>query len=254
VRLSVFDLIAHLLGPYALQCQELRVWPQINEFLERLSESLSEMTRRLDDAVVCAVSAFSHTVCRARLNLNQLLSQGGFCRLAVSEDDANPLIAARSAAARAVSRERESGAVQSRTVSRTNRFIPEGLLAASPVSGTVYLNLKSRFVDGVVEENRRAALLESVREYLQQELSREFGSLVQLCGCEGAESEGPDLIVYGEGVEFHNTSNSPAVDRDNLPLSTHRAEGFLCAQADCQNLPAVIRPVDVYSILNAIVA
>ncbi|HEY9868317.1 MAG TPA: hypothetical protein V6D08_04065 [Candidatus Obscuribacterales bacterium] len=254
MRLSVFDLMAHILGPDALSCQELRFWPQIKEFLERLNESLSEITQRLDDTVVCAVSAFSHTACRARLNLNQLLCQGGFCQLAVSEGEDNPLMAARAAAALAVSREREGGTVPSRMVSRTNRFVPEGLLAASPVSGTVYLNLKSRFVDGAVEENRRAALLESVRKYLEQELLGEFGALVQVCGNEEAESGGPDLVIYAEGVEFHNTSNAPAVDRDNRPLSTHKAEGFLCAPADCQNVPAVIRPVDVYSILNAIVA
>lgn len=252
MRLGVFDLIAHLLGSDALMCRELRFWPQMKEFLERLSESLSEMTGRFDDAVVCAVSAFSHTACRARLSLNELLSQGGFCRLAASEEDANPLMAARSGAARAVGPEPQSGAVQSRMVSRTNRFIPERLLAASPVSGTVYLNLKNRFVDGVVEENKRGALLTSVRKYLEEELSREFGSLVQILTPDGAESGGPDIVIYAEGVEFHNMSNSPAVDRDNRPQSTHKAEGFLCAPADCQNLPAVIRPVDVYSILNAI--
>jgi hypothetical protein len=40
------------------------------------------------------------------------------------------------------------------------------------------------------------------------------------------------LMIYGEGLEFHNSCIGPAIDRINKPRTAHSCEGFFCLPND----------------------
>jgi hypothetical protein len=87
IRISFFDRIAHLIGTDYLSDQNLIYTKPISEFLSTLDDWLASLLDREVD--ISIVSAFSHTSCSSRFNLNRLLQDGMFLEFENIELDAS---------------------------------------------------------------------------------------------------------------------------------------------------------------------
>ncbi len=248
LRLSVFDLLSHMLGPDFLLAEKLSVWPDIEDFLGFLDRALIEICTRADADLLFVLSSFSHTACEARLNLNELLACGGFCRLASRETQIGPVIERRKAAIQA-------GAAQAvidplALVSPASLFDPSRTIAGSPVAGAVYLNRSDRFAEGTVAAGDLDREFQEVKEYLGRELNREFGGRLFMWSEVDAGRRCPELMIYVDGVELHDLQGSAPIDRRNRPRSTHRAQGFICLASGCDRWQGAVKPPDIYTVLT----
>jgi hypothetical protein len=257
-RVSVFDQLAHLIGSDSLFCQGLIESKELEEFWTSLGTGLSEIAELCADTTLAVISTFSHVNCRARLNLNELLSLAGFCVLRKTENaEMTSIIERRRSAALALAKAEvavESAAAQQPAVSSTSCFELERTVAGSPTAGAVYLNRKSRFASGIVEDFQVNVILERVEDYLRNYLTKEFASGFQLEKIIGGHERSPDLIVQINGVELHNTLGPPWLDRHNHPRSTHCGAGFIALSASLSSLSAPTSPLQLYKLLKEVVA
>lgn len=255
LRVNVFDLLSHLLGNEFLGCDDLLFSPEISEFVSFFDECLKQVQAELTDLSICFVSAFSHGECHARLNLNQLLQEGGFCRLDAGGDVSPAQMKRRAAATRLVKSAGSGGSGDKEPlVARSNSFNSSRTLAGSPVQGCIYVNGKDRFVDGIVEQGDRASVVERVHSYLSRELSKAFGSRSLIWTApDRRHARYPDLMVYVEGVELHNSFGPPLIDYVSKPRSIHAPEGFVWLPLAESARPAVLEPVQVHVELKNII-
>ena len=246
LRITVFDLLTHLLGPGYLLCEQLSLWPSIKTFLQFLDTSLKRISQLAADSYMYLISTFSHIVCRARLNPNQLLAQGGYCNFAPQEVANQDMTRRKRASLVVAGKKTEIHWAAQSLISLTSRFEASRTAAASPVYGTVYLNLQDRFKDGIVSQRHALPLMVEVAEYLKYALELEFGNgdyifrPLRPCLDEPSLKLGqenatlsiapgiPDLIISIDGVELTDSSQTPIIDYENHPHSVHKYEGFVC--------------------------
>lgn len=253
VRLTVFDLLSHLLGADFLFDQNLRVYDELKSFLTVLDLWMNFVRNEFPDAAVGLLSTVSHTECRARVNLNQILWQGGFCKLLDENGVQEAAILSRRKAASLffgnsnTSQVQTIGAEPVLAVSPSCMFDLSVTTCASAVQGGIYLNLKNRYDGGIVDSADAPGVLSAVREHITAVFLRELDITPNIWQNESIGSNGPDLMIYAEGIEFHNTSSGIAVDRVNKPRSTHAAEGFvwLPQEFDCSS--GSMTPLDFHA-------
>jgi predicted AlkP superfamily phosphohydrolase/phosphomutase len=236
IRITVFDMLAHLLGPDYLSCRHRLVWPYIKSFLSELDKMLTDIDGIRPHSYKCVISTFSHVPCRAQVNLSQVLAQGGFCQARELDEVERSELANRMQAVLAINSAKMAGALP--LVSLTKPFDISRTTVASPVYGAIYLNKKDRFSDGIVADKDSPSLLAEVTKFLNSALSRELGEGTyvfpsqsdlpsQLEGKPAYQFFTPELVVSIDGVEFHDASHIVAIDHENHPRSTHNYNGFV---------------------------
>jgi hypothetical protein len=253
LRVSVFDLLAHLIEPDFLHSEQLSYWKDIDKFLSSFSTALAAIFEQIDLSRTVVFSSFSHVPCHSRLNLNLLLEKGGFCRLEEKSEDARLLASGTRADAVKLLNWAGDAPPNSRPmVSKTNSFDLRHTYAGSPVQGAVYLNRKDRFENGTVDGGEVLELRNKVATYLTEELQKELGQKVFLWHSERRNQEpmGPDLMVYATGVEIHNTAEGPIFDRSNRPRTTHAGEGFVLLPIRFASLPEKVGGLDLHNAMR----
>jgi len=252
VRLTAFDLLFHLLGVEYLHDRELVFHDQVRDFLSTLDAWLQELLDSFPDAVSCLMSTFGHSPCVARVNLNEILYRGGFCEPASERADFDRE-QRRAMASLLLQKSAHSGvgADESQTLAVTPcwKFNLAGTVCGSPVQGAIFLNLKERYDGGIVESSEAARLLEDVRQYVVVALKTELGIEPDVWQSEHIGSTGPELIIYADGIEFHNSSIAPAVDAINKPRSAHTCEGFVWLPRGISPRSEAVTPLQLHELL-----
>jgi len=251
IRLSLFDHIAHLIGTGFLIDEDLVYRAEIRQFLGFLDDWLCGLFS--EGHQVYLISAFSHKACESRLNLNELLSRGGFLTFGRLDSAAMRRVAALEALASDNGDQQSVGSkanLHAQVSCQQAIFDCSRTLAASSVLGFVHVNSEDRFEDGVVKrmdvEGTRAVL----REFLDNALRRSFGEAYSIWSknevrgqaSERVHRELPDLVVYVPGAEFHNSADLRFGPSDR-PRSVHSPDGFFWSPSD--QLPSSILPIDI---------
>ncbi len=254
IRLTVFDTLPHLLGPDYLSCQHRLVWPLIKSFLCELDQVLENIFQISKESSKCVLSTFTHTACRARLNLNHLLASAGLCRLRNNHRYEQSLLSQRLQAVQAVySRKQGGNDVGLPVVSLTKRFDTATTFAASPIYGAIYLNRQDRFADGIIASKDEDSILHETQDYLKSTLSREFGPEDFVFSVKRKTDRksfsGPELIVSIAGVDLHDASHTRGIDHDYHPRSTHNYHGFVWLSNTEKRKSQQIKTTEVYRYL-----
>lgn len=240
-RLSFFDQLAHLLGLRFLEAEDLFSFGEIKKFLRELDEAIKHFSLQ-ENLQMSFVSNYSHAPCVGTLNLNLVLAAGGFTELA----DAQTLSRANT--------QRMNVASAMWKPTAHNLTTLEGCLdtsqtlAASPVSGCVYINKRTVFDDGIVDDDDYLTVRGDVISYLHKFLSPRYGQgyAIDVYPHELNSTKAPDLIVKIDGVEFQNLSPSMA---PITPLTTHIAKGFALLPERLES-EAHISATQLASVLN----
>ncbi len=214
-RLSVFDYLSHLIGTNFLAAKDLTVYKSLEKLLRQFDDALQVFSAG-DFALV---SAHSHTPCLGTINLNLLLASGGFLYIDTEEGSSR----------NRSERLKVASALWQPTThhltSLDGRLDTSRSVAASPVSGCVYINKRTVFDDGIVEDSDYLKVREAITSYLGSVLGSRFGRAFSLetYPHQLNSSSAPDLIVKIDGVEFNNLSESMT---PVAPLTTHNPSGF----------------------------
>ncbi len=214
-RVTLFDYLFHLVGLNYLQATDLSIFGALRKFLLELDSAIEVFTA--DDAVKAAlISAYSHVACVGTLNLNLVLAQGNYLRLAEHSS---------------VRTNTERMKVATSLWKPTTHYLTtlEGRLetseslAASPVAGCIYINKNSVFEDGIVTDENYKKLRSDVANYLHNFLSSGLSHpfKIEIHPAELNHTTAPDLFISIDGVEFHNLSVNAIT-----PHTTHKASGF----------------------------
>lgn len=215
-RITLFDYLFHLLGLNFLRATDLSVFSVLKNFLSELDGALEIFLS--DDAIkIALLSAYSHVACMGTLNLNMVLAQGQFLKLA---DEAT-----------SSQTHNERVKVATSLWEPTTHYLTtlEGRLqssetvAASPVAGGLYINKNSVFDDGIVSDENYKKIRSDIADYLHNFFSSGLGRpfKIEVHPAERNHTLAPDLFVSMEGVEFHNLSGNAIT-----PRTTHKATGF----------------------------
>lgn len=252
-RFSIFDQLAHLLGAEYLDDPNLWINHRLTEFTARLNDAINSLI--LKKLNVYVLSSFSHSRCRARFDLNRFLKRENLLSL----NDTRVSSPSRQSAKRNEALEAILGE-ESRSLfgmaTSEGRIIPSETVAASPVSGCVYINDKQRFRDGLIETQDLASIRERVRIHLTDELDTIFGGLFSIHT--NPESRKllhnkslalPDFIIHLDGIELHDESD-PLLSGADKPRSTHSSKGFLLLPRSMKLNALQIRTTDVCGILG----
>lgn len=223
VRLTYFDQIQHIYG--------LQEWlhPKHLSFpiTERIIKALETFTQTLLKRCgqISILSAYSLTRCSSRFNLNALLKEAGFLHAQppASTSDSSQRVRA----AEAIGNATLSGATLS---SLAGRLMAEKTLAASPVSGAIYLNLRSNFEDGSIVESDKASILADLQELLEAGAVRYFGgrAIIHAAPPTATTKSLPQFFAQIAGTEFFDTGET-VLDTANKPAVCHSGTGFLCS-------------------------
>jgi hypothetical protein len=241
-RTTVFDQLAHLAGLDFLSTSDLFFSSVLKEFANLLDDALYEILSESGiDWII--LSAFSHVPCRAKANLNALLEEGRFLQLlsgcAVNAQSLTEAVEAIAA--------KPLRPDQRRLVSMESRIDTLNTLAASPVSGSIWVNRADRFEDGAVAAAAVETVKSNVREFLSTALEERFNSVVKVeeNPSGGAErSLAPDFIVAIDGIEFHNLIGGGA-ESNHLPRTTHAQGGFVLSNSSKRHAGSKIEPTEV---------
>lgn len=217
-RVTVFDQLFHLLGLRYLAAENLAVYPALQRFLTALDEALV-LFLKYQSANFALISCYSHVTCKTTLNLNLVLESGGFLQLA-SEDE---LAQNRSERSRIAATLWQPTTHYFKTLEGCLRT--SSTVAASPVSGSVYVNKSSVFEDGIVPDAEYKKVRTAVADYLTDFFTTRFGGgfSIEVHPEDVNKTCAPDLIVKIEGVEFENLSRAAV---PVPPLTTHSPTGF----------------------------
>ena len=242
-RLTIFDLLSHILGTGFLQASDLTIFGALKSFLSELDDALAKMMRKYPKDV-SIVSAFSHTACTNTVNLNLLLANGRF----LSVTDAAAQNRADDERMRVAELRFGWEPSSHHLTTLEGRLNTSSTLAASPVSGCVYINRKNTFKDGAVTESDYLNVRLQVENYLRSAL-KQFGSnlSIQTYQHDSNSTIAPDLVVSVKGVEFQNLS---ADALPITPLTTHDNEGFALLPK-ARKAPEKIRTTQLASLLIA---
>ena len=223
-RFTAFDHLAHILGKDFLETNDLEIFPLLNSLMESLDEFF-QYVLSLADVEIFILSAFSHQACRSTLNLNRVLQEAKFLSAKPSifseEEDTHRRAA--------VSLVRNVGSRKNLSSSYEGRIVTVQTVAASPVSGCVYINSKGKFADGLVEKTAYQETRAVVSSYLNNTLTRHYGARVTVRQNPVADLFDvalPEFVVRIDGVEFDNMYENGMRDYD-LPRTTHCSKGFV---------------------------
>ena len=245
-RFTAFDHLAHILGKDFLDAPDLAIFPQLTSLMQALDEFF-QYVLSLADVEIFVLSAFSHQACRSTVNLNRLLEEGQFLSVEPSicseEEDAHRRAA--------VSMARNVGSRQSLSSSYEGRLDLAQTIAASPVSGSVYINSKGKFEDGIVEKEDYQNTRSLVGAYLHETLSRRYGARVTIKEppTESYNSSLPEFVVRIDGVEFDNMYEGGMRDYD-LPRTTHSSKGFVLLPPGIVK-SSTVQPWQIKDLMNA---
>jgi hypothetical protein len=246
VRLSFFDQLQHLFGLRCFDDPDLIIHDLFLQFIGRLDQFLEAVTK-LECEFFC-LSAYRHRSCRSRFNINALLNRHGFLATQTQTADASR----RATALAAISGHPPAHAsVQS----IGGHLATEQTVAASPVGGCVYLNLKNSFVDGTVSDAEAGVLADSIYEVLEGKMFDYFGERARLYTMPLQQQQQPGsslprLILYVPEVEFFD-GNETILDNQDKPAVCHGSGGFFFQRAKGQ-LDENMTPLDVHNLLRGL--
>lgn len=225
-RVTAFDLLTHIFGLNFFAAADLQIYAKFQSFVHELDETFAALIAAPEVRLVL-VSGYSHVECRQTLNLNQVLEQGGFLRFEAARQGLHRRGTDRFSAAAVVTGS-EPGLNQ--LGSGEGRIDLQQTVAASPVSGCVYINKNSCFEDGIVGDDEIVKVRRDVHSYLKKTLESTFGSGVSIEAnpliCAYEKTAVPDFIVSIDGVELHDMKESAFREYD-LPRTTHHPAGFV---------------------------
>ncbi len=223
-RFTAFDHLAHVLGKDFLESPDLEIFPLLKSLMESLDEFF-QYVLSLADVEIFVLSAFSHQTCRSTLNLNKVLEDAKFLSAKPSifseEEDSHRRAA--------VSLVRNVGSRKDLSSSYEGRIDTAHTVAASPVSGCVYINSQGKFDDGLVEQTAYQETRSVVGAYLTNTLTSRYGARATVKQNPVADLYDvplPEFVVRIDGVEFDNMYENGMRDYD-LPRTTHCSKGFV---------------------------
>lgn len=222
-RLTLFDQLSHVLGLDFLESSDLKPYDRLREFLGELNAFLEILFAR-KDVFVSILSAYSHVPCSDVVNLNFLLSTGGFAKFDPTEQSA----VQNDARYMFYKRKSKWNPPSSLMSSLENKLVCSASVAASPLANCIYINSNDRFRDGCVADSdvrkTQATVLEFVSSALRTRL-RQSAKLIE-SPIAPALPPVPNALVYVEGVEFHNVMGGAGLPGFNRPRTTHSHNGF----------------------------
>ena len=222
-RLSVFDQLSHRFGTGFLRAKDLFSSAATAQMLSELDDLIEVIAARPDMRLLL-LSTFAHVPCTGTINLNSVLEESGYLK-----------VAGAAAGARQASGRMEAAA-------RLFRGEPQGFLlrtyegtldlaqtqAASPIAGCIFINRKSVFGDGAVNEGDCQRIAERLLVLLKRKLEPLYGSRLHILARPAqlvTPVPTPDLIVHIDGVEFHDKQGR--TNPEDRPRTTHGNHGFL---------------------------
>jgi len=250
LRISLFDQLEHLLGPGVDWTGNLTCADKILSFMKELDAMLSFHLQQPEEKDVWLISCFSHVPCRGRVSLNRILRESRFTELMSEPTNANESSARRNAALSALS---STVRVPDRVRWSEGMLATGKTLAASPMSGCVFINDTQRFTDGVVETEDFERLRDRAAKHVSERLNAIAPGATSIFVNPSPRSTNcpvPDIVVEGKGIEFVDVEDPRMSDRDK-PRSTHAAEGFVFFPAsrsgECYD---EITPIQLHNILK----
>jgi hypothetical protein len=239
----------HFFGTDLLRQPNLFFFEELKMLMEKIDMTLQALLRREPKMRWIVLSAFSHIACRSTINLNSKLKQGGFLQYEELELAAPSAALQRKAAIEAIAGGREIAGFALKSME--GRLDLCNTVAASPVSGCVFLNRAGYFRDGIVDSGTYSDTYINVRDYLRETLSREFGSIVLNEIPQGANtSKGtPDFVVHAPGVEFHNTEDQVTRAYDH-PRTTHSPKGFAILSDALDHSTRELKHTDIAKVMT----
>jgi hypothetical protein len=241
LRLTLFDHLYHLLGINYLQTENHVMHDEIVEFCLYLDAAMSEIIAAFAGDVII-LSGYSHLPCTKTLSLNYLLEHSGLLMVSEQADETKKQ---RISVTNVVLGHEASDSI---LCSYEGQIDAKATVAASPTSGTVYINRSDVFENGSVtpasyEEKRLA-----VRQLLQKAAVSRFGDAVHI---QEAPRESmkiaapiPEFIVNIDGVEFHNIRDANLREQDT-PRTTHSSSGFVVVPKGRLNKDESVKLTDI---------
>jgi hypothetical protein len=214
-RVTLFDQLAHIVGLNYLRAKDLLFFPAIQEFVERLDDFIHLVAERADTKLAI-VSGFSHVVCTGLLNLNTVLASGGFLELETEEEAFEKKVGRMNVMAVHMNSTPSPELLRS----MEGCLVPNLTLAASPVSGCIFVNREETFADGCVMQSNYQQVCENGGAFKFEKRPAIKTS---------AALPVPEFIVEIDGVEFHNMREG-SMKVNVTPRTTHAPKGFLSFQ------------------------
>lgn len=247
IRISAFDQLQHLFGVNCFDDTQLKIHSEIVDFMRSFDKFLDAISQL---AEISCISAYSHSACRSRFNVNALLRKSNF--LVCSDTNAgltNRLAAAASVSGPTLTR------ASMQSVSAT--LNPQATQAASPTSGCIYINEKAAFTDGCIADSEQANKVEQeLRDLLTNKLQYYFGDRATIYAAPPSANAAqrstalPRVILFVPEVEFFDNSET-ILDTQAKPIACHRAEGFILVDSNtADSTAAALIPCHAHQLLR----
>ncbi len=232
-RTTIFDQFCHILG-FEWQNNLLSHAPNILYFFELLDLYLARLINGNDYVLF---SSFSHETCRAIYSLNELFQSEELLQKKSGLD-------AKRVGAVTLIRS-DALATPIPLVAESISYVGDATSCASPSYGTVYVNAKERFYDGVVETYDVATLRTRLQDLIQTTF-RARGFFPRIA-CNPLENDGPDLIIDTDGIELVEVLSSGGFQVSELPFTKHVSNGFICSSLE---VPEKVQSIDLVEIVS----
>ena len=245
-RITLFDQLAHLAGLDILSAPDLSLFDELKLLMDHLDIALYEMLSEPGINWI-VLSAFSHVPCGGKANINTLLKDGHFLRWLPATQAVNA-----GGRQEAVSAITKAPLAKHANVSMEACIDLKSTVAASPVSGCIWINRAERFKDGIVSDADYEIVYADVRDYLWTVLSRRFASVIIEENPRRTAKErnlSPDFMVWVEGVEFHNLPCDGSQSA-HLPRTTHNPSGFVLTNCTNYKSEYKMTPTQVAGLIN----
>ena len=253
VQFSIFDHLAHLFGADWFVQRGLRCFEQVKRFFAFFDDNISRLLANQDEFDVSIISCYSHVPCHGRLNLNQLLQEGGFVDISGVSESSNTDVSRRrrSNAIAAIVGNDHAAVHAAACLSNEGRL--RQALAASPVYGCVFINDKARFLDGIVDDADIETIRARLKRHLLERLASVYGHRVSIAERPNNQTMSrlpiPDFVVSVDGIEMSDI-NEPVVRSDQGPRTTHFPEGFVFLRSQSDVIESAISPRQLGRILR----
>jgi len=221
LRITAFDQLQHIFGPHALLDPNLLVHRNVQELLGALNRFFAEIAKT--GCQIACISAFSHSMCRSRFNVNALLRRAAYLSV-----EKKPAFAAnRTHAVSSMS----GLALSPVSLGTSDGHLSVSTRAASPVGGNVFLNRARAFTDGTVGDTEVEALMRELKALFEDRLYYYFGGRGSIFTRPQSSSPVtkhalPEFILHVPDVEFFDGSDI-ILDNQDKPLVCHQDKGFL---------------------------
>ena len=249
-RMSVFDDLSHFVGMGFLKARDLLITKPLLQLLDHLDDLLDAILSS-GEATVHIVSTFSHVACQGMLNLNNLLATGGFF---TTEGNENEFRSKTNRMAASLLFTGMDDITNFTLRSHEGQLKTSHTLAASPVSGCIYINAKEYFDDGIVDAHSRHSIHQRLGSFLHDTLGKKFWGSAKIVendeqSLKLAAGPMPDFVVSIDGIEFSDQPNPPRSLND-IPRTTHRASGFVLLPANQMIESKAIKPRQVLEVIG----